>query len=149
MSPSQRISVYIPDHLGGVLDVLGNSMTARIVAIIDRYGCMIQAARVQFSRAEWMLILDACNGWHTLTEPGETLTNGLALAVADHARLNDVAAKWTLSNDQVRELVARLQSLSIPETITIVEAVERFWRRHHQLSDEAMEQAGIAPDSGS
>lgn len=145
--PSERLSIYIPERL---LPAIGpqladrEGLSSRIAAIIDRYEQIVQTSCPPLTRAEWHLLLDACNGWASWSEAGETLMTGLALEVADHVRLNDAASKWGLTPEQAANLVARLCS-SAAETMAVLERVERFWRAHELPTDEAMSVAGIVP----
>ncbi|MCC6651456.1 MAG: hypothetical protein IT348_09955 [Candidatus Eisenbacteria bacterium] len=142
---SQRQSIYVPERLRPVLDVeAGAGLSARVAAILDRYGWIMRDCP-PMTRAEWLLVLDACNGWASWSEAGETLMVGLAQEVADHAALNSAGNKWGLSEAQVRSLVGRLNTLLPVEKLAVVERVERFWRRSQMGADDAMREAGIVP----
>jgi len=141
-------TIYIPDHLRDVLDIGDDEqmpgLSARLAAIVDRYGRLV-ADCPPLSRAQWCLILDACNGWATPMEPGETLLTGLPLEVADHVKLNNAGEKWNLSAAECERLVNRLAELTITEAVSIVERVERFWRRPAMDTDIALAASGIVP----
>jgi len=148
---SDRVSLYIPDRLAPILDLQaerGESLSGRLAAIVDRYGWIVRDDPPAFPRNEWCLILDACNGWASWAEAGETLMGGVAANVADHAALNAADEKWHLSRDEVRDLVARLNGLSRAQTCQVIECIERFWRRCELPTYEALAAAGcrIAED---
>lgn len=145
---SSRHTIYIPQHLMPILDLgAGNGLRQRIAAIIDRYGHIVDQHCPSFSRAEWMLVLDACNGWESWSQAGQTLMTGIALEVYDHARINGAGEKWSLSERQVADLVARLRELPAAETMAVIERIERFWRRYTLPTGEALAAAGIRPSS--
>lgn len=147
MSPSTRRSIYIPDHLAQALDIDAadtddtgtESRSGRIAAILSRYRYLIQTAAVEFTRAEWCLILDAMNGWAAV---------GVAAEVADHIRLNNATEHWNLSDDAAADLLERLQALTPAETLYFIECAERFWRRAHLDTDDALTQAGCRITKG-
>ncbi len=148
---SERVSLYIPDQLADVLDARedkGESLSCRIAAIIDRYGLLVRHHRPQLTRAEWCLILDACNGWGLTPEPAELHVQGIALNVHDDDRLNGGGAKWGLTREQVDDLVRRLDAMNTAERIALVECIGRFWRRAPLPTTRAMREAGIEPTDG-
>jgi len=145
MSPSERVSIYLPDRLRAVLDVPEGKqgLSARIAAVIDRYQYVTQRAAPALSRAEWCLVLDACNGWAAWAEAGETLMTGLAAEVEDHVRTTAAHQKWGLTAEQCADLVRRLRDTDGAGTMAVIERVERFWRRPDLHTDAAMAAAGI------
>jgi hypothetical protein len=147
MSPSDRVSIYLPEHLRGVVDLVSGDpgLSARIASILDRYRHLVRVSRPALTRAEWCLVLDGCSGWATPQEPAELLLSGLALEVQDHIRLNDAGEKWGLTTAQCDALLGRLIALRPVETLAVMELVERFWRRSGLETDEAMREAGIVP----
>jgi len=149
MSPSERLSIYLPDRLRRIIDIDAEQtpgLSNRIAAIVDRYGVIITECPA-FRRSEWLLMLDACNGWASWSEAGETLMVGLAAEVEDHIRLNDAGAHWQINSADCQVLVARLAGLSRAETMAVLERIERFWRRPAADADAAMQEAGICPAS--
>jgi hypothetical protein len=144
------LSIYLPDHLSAALDKPESGEFAasnRIAAIIDRYHAIVSSPThcPAISSAGWCLILDACNGWASWAEAGTTLMCGIAANVEDHAKFNAAGEKWELSEAQVAALVARLNDLTPAETMSIIERIERFWRRSGMYTDSAMAASGIVP----
>lgn len=141
---STRSSVYIPTRLRELLDLDSQveGLSGRLAAICDRYSVLV-AECPRLSRAEWMVLLDVCNGWASWSAAGETLMGGLAIEVADGCRLNGTHDKWGLTREQADELVGRLHAMGRLETIATIERVERFWRRSQMGTEEAMRAAGI------
>lgn len=147
MSGSKKQSIYIPDHLRPVIDLHAEQppgLSNRIAAIIDRYGHLTGQCP-QFSRAEWCLILDACNGWPSWSEAGEMLMTGVGAEVADHIDLHKAGEKWGLTSEQCRSLVERVAALDAVGVMSLVERIERFWRRSGMETDAALKAAGIEP----
>jgi len=146
---TERRSIYVPDHLWDFLDLPadGDGLSSRVAAIVDRYRQIVWApgACERWTRPEWLLVLDACNGWASWAEAGETLMTSIWAEVADHVRLNDAAAKWGLSAEQAEALAADLRSLTAAGTMAVLERVERFWRRADLPTAEAMAAARIRP----
>jgi len=147
---SQRLSIYVPDHLWSAIDLPDRDqrregLSARIAAIVDRYELIVQRSCPQFRRAEWMVLLDACNGWAAWSEAGHSLMVGLAHEVADYCRLSPPTEKWEIPVARQEALVQRLASLAPHELMAVLERVERFWRRSQMDTDQAMAEAGIEP----
>ncbi len=124
-----------------------DGLSARINAIADRYAYLLSLITPPaFSRAEWLLMADACSGWASAQEPAETLVGAVAAEVEDSLP-DGLSGKWGLTDVQARALCRRLKALSPAENIWLVEKIERF-RRHSGLShDEAMQAAGIVPEA--
>lgn len=141
---SKRVSVYVPDRLLPILGE-GDSMSCRLAAVVDRYSVVVDQHTPELTRSEWCMILDACNGWATWSEAGETLMGGIALEVHDAFVVSMTADKWGMSQEQAIALVERLRGLTAAETIAVVERIERFWRRADLDTDAAMADAGIVP----
>jgi len=146
MAPTQRTRIWLPDHLRAALDIPeGESgLSARLAAIVDRYQ-WLTADCPPMLLAEWMVLLDACNGWASWAEAGETLMVGLAHEVHDAIGLNGLGAKWGLTAEQGRQLVDRLRNLPPVDLLAVVERVERFWRRATWPTDAALMASGIHP----
>jgi hypothetical protein len=133
---ANRTSIYIPDHLRRIIDQEANqdggeSLSGRLASIVDRFGLICDRHTPAFSRAEWCLMLDACNGWASWSQAGQTLMLGVAAEVADAVRC--------------AALVGGLRAMTVAETIATVERIERFWRRGALPTDAAMAGAGIVP----
>lgn len=97
----------------------------------------------QFSRGEWNLIADICNGtmWaygHTGSRPGMLL----AAEVEDGHRLDGVGYRWLSDSDLpdaverkkcdevVRGLIRRLAALEYVEAWAVIRAVCWFWQHN-------------------
>jgi hypothetical protein len=135
--PAERISIYLPDRLRAIVDAVGNTPSARIAAIVDRYGFVMRVARPTLLRNEWLAIFDVCNGWASWAETGETLMLGLSANVEDAIEMEGLAEKWQLP-DKGRQLVQRLRALTPVEQIAVVECAERFWQMRDLNTDEAL-----------
>jgi len=143
---STRSSIYIPDKIRKHLDLdLCDSLSNRMAAICDRYAWLLMDQQPKFRKSEWLLILAACNGWATWAEAGESLMLGLASEVHDHISLNRGHEQWDLTEQQGYDVARRLAEMPAIQRISVVELVERFWRRHQMATDEAMQAAGIVP----
>lgn len=162
---SSRHSIYIPDHLRPAIDLEGSdeSLSGRLATILDRYLQIVRRQCPRLSRAEWMVILDVCNGtMFGSGVPGETILAGLrgatvapdgrihgeatttlALEVADGCDYHSTHAKWGLDRGQADDLIARLGRLTIAEQVAVIERIERFWRRAELQTDAAVAQAWI------
>lgn len=146
---AKKSSIYIPDRLDAVLgpcgETTGMSLSGRIAAIVDRYGEIIRRHRPQLTRAEWMLLMDALNGWASWAEAGRTLMIGIALEVEDAIAMHRLDAKWGLAPQQAQELVRRLRELSFAEAISVIDAAEMFWAHADLDADAALAKAGVRP----
>jgi hypothetical protein len=74
--------------------------------IVHRYEEIVRRARPRLAPAEWRLILDACNG---LWLADAWSVAGIPLEVADACRLNDLATKWLLGEDD-EEAITRARA---------------------------------------
>ncbi len=148
MSPATKIQIYLPDHARQAIDLDAPQpppVSRRLTAVCDRYEYLVRWECPAFSRAEWSLMLDACNGWASWSEAGETLMVGIAAEIEDHIRLNQADEHWGLTAEQAGGLVRRLRSLSAVETMAVLERIERFWRRCDAETGAAMMGAWIHP----
>lgn len=148
---AERLSIYLPERLRAVLDLQDGheGLSNRIAAVLDRYSVVVASHCPALTRAEWCCVLDACNGWASWNEAGETLMTSIAVEVEDGIHLNGLAEKWGLTEQQGNGLVAKLQMMRPAELMAVLERIEKFWRRSSETTDGAMAAAGIVPsDAG-
>jgi len=147
--PSDRKSIYLPDKFDDLLDLRddsGGGISQRIAAILDRYGVICREDCPTLSRGEWGCVLEACSGWASWAEAGQTLQAGIALEVHDYWLIDEWLTEqnqWDLTRDQVEALVTRLRDCTRAQTMAIVERIERFWRRAQMPTEDAYREAWI------
>jgi len=132
--PPKRYSIYASPALAAALDSRlpqgsaedGGGFRTRsslLSAIADRYSEIVRREVPRLTLAEWLLIFDALNGcW--LLDNAALAANGVALEVADAARLNGAGEKWGVDGEA---LAARIHGLSFAAKVAVVDAAERFW----------------------
>lgn len=124
---SKRLSIYAGDPLERlVADRASDARptTTVVNAVADRYLEIVRRCLPQLSRAEWLLCCDSLNG--TITTDRAELLAVMWAGIADSIHLDNLADKWHVDG---AALVARLRALSYPETVALVDTVERFWER--------------------
>ena len=91
---------------------------------LDRYYEILRRERIerQFSEAEWNALRDMLNG--TLSEPASMCAGSLAMGWADSLE-DGIADKWGLDP---AGMACKLQALTYPQELAVIEAVERWWR---------------------
>jgi hypothetical protein len=137
----ERISVYAGAAIAEALAVGGgDNRSGRLNAVCRRYLDMVadELDRLDFSYAEWCAILESNKGIDILgNSPTMVWTN-----VHASSGLN---GKWGI--DQA-DLAGRLQRLPTSSLIALLEAIDRFWSRPEQPTNEALAGAGIAQLKG-
>jgi len=86
----------------------------------------------RYSRAEWSLLADCCNGTHfepTVASPGRLL----ASQVLDAEQLDRLGAKWLERPSDVASLAEKLERLTYPQAWAIIVAVQFFWELHERI----------------
>jgi hypothetical protein len=102
------------------------------------YHCLAETFEtIALTEAEASLVVDACNGILF-----ESWSVSLLSAIVDNAiRLEGLADKWGVDGPAL--LVERLRGLSYCQSLTLVDAVERYW----QAPDgEALRRVGLGDD---
>lgn len=138
-----RMSLYAGKPITEVLECLGKeydeNRSGRINTVCERYLLIVndEIRRIDFSRAEWMAILDANNGMTISTgfREGDTM---MWANVEDSSKLDE---KWGIDR---RALVKKMKSLSTAGKVAMREAADRFWSMGDSIdTDEALAQSGI------
>ncbi len=107
------------------VDERADTRSEQINGDLSRYYRMLAeirpTLREKFPTAELSLILDACNGWMMdFSSPAH-----IWMEVADAIRLNQLDTKWEVADGT--NLVHRLRSLSWAESVTLADAIARWW----------------------
>lgn len=143
---AKKTTIYLSDPLLSAVGPYGDdgpSLSGRLATIGERYLEIVKRARPEFSKAEWCVILDANNG--TFEGLGTAQLGPMMWAnVADSVE-DGIGPKWGLTDEHVLDLAKRMRELPHAAQVSIVEAVEQFWRVPDLPTDEAMRQVGIAP----
>lgn len=122
---AKRLSIYAGDPIDRLLEERASDAhpaTTVVNAVADRYLQVIRRCRPTLSRQEWLLVCDSLNS--TITWDNAELLAATWAGIEDSIKLDGLADKWGVDGPG---LVARLQALSYPETVAMVDTVERFW----------------------
>lgn len=119
---AKKSQIYIAARAQDVLGALrpDESLSGRVNAALDRYGAIIERATPSLTEAEWQMVRTACGVWATTQEPAEILLGGIAAEIEDAA-----APGGDLEGQDVRELLAKLESMSAAEQMAVIESIER------------------------
>lgn len=122
MTKTRRINVHLTQT---TLDAAAGApgISPGVNRIADRYREIVAGTEIEkrFTVCELDLIREACMGW--AAEPAATIRGGPALEVSD--ALRELADKYAVD---AASLLARLQALSYPEEVALVDSIERYWQ---------------------
>lgn len=107
------------------------SPTLRLNALAERYLAIVEAERPALSRAEWMAIFDANNGYGLMEEIQSADGSG-------------GAPNWEMLWANVADM-PRLRGLSVAQKIAVAETVQRFWALAHLSDSQALDLATSHP----
>lgn len=145
----RTVRIYLPDSLLAALGIdAGDSnaehlFAARISRLAERYAEIMLRHRPRFTRAEWSLILETNRGAFEAAPAGAP---GPLIWANIHTNLDKgLARDWGLGPVAVAELLLRVRSLSHVEQVSLMEAIDTFWRHPGLTTEEAMVIAGIFP----
>ena len=122
---SKRTTIYLNEPLAAALTGLAQrGQSARLGDIADRFAEITRRARIaqRFSEADLMALRDCCNG--TWFQPAK-LIDGAVLANFTDSGPDGLYEKWSIDSAAV---VEKLQGLSFPDQVALVEDIETFWR---------------------
>jgi len=105
-----------------------------------RLVCREELRALELSFSEACLICDALNGyWDHDPSSGAWMW----ATIHDGVELNDLAAKWAVNGDR---LVTRVRALSPGGRMALKDAVERFWARPTEPTEELLRDVGLTAD---
>jgi hypothetical protein len=142
LAMAERATIYLGKPITDVLRCLGEdyneNKSGRTSTVCERYLMIVsdEIRRMDFSRAEWMAILDA--------NKGMTLSYGIpeggAMLWANVQESPEPDEKWGIDR---RALVKKMRALSTAGKLTLREVCDRFWSRSDLDTDEALVQSGV------
>jgi len=142
----RRLSIYSGPPIEAALAALGEgydeNRSGRLNTVCERYLAMVadELSRLELSKNEWCLILDANNDVEQYL--GDTGGSTAMLWANIYDSPETISEKWDVDRDR---LAARLRAMPRSTLIAIREACDRFWSRANAPTDNALHAAGIRP----
>ena len=139
---AERATIYLGRPITEALKCLGEdyneNKSGRISTVCERYLMIVsdEIRRMNFSRAEWLAILDANNG----VTVSYGIPDGGAMLWAKVQESPELDEKWGIDR---RALVKKMRALSTAGKLTLREVCDRFWSRNDLDTDEALAQSGV------
>lgn len=116
------VHIYLSSEASRALEAREGSNRSRTVCqMLERYDEICRRVLPQLSDAEWNAIHDVCNGWFIDTASS---IRYLPMEVED-ALADGLAERHGIDGEA---LVRRLEQMSYPELVAVVDAAERYWR---------------------
>lgn len=125
----QRLQERAQDGQG--LGLVASRDLGRYYALVDD---ALPRLRETLSRDEACAVMDACNGLYMDDGVGARF---LWAEVADSDGLDE---KWGIDQNA---LVGKLRGLSLAATMTLADAIGRFWTRPEMETDEGLRRVGL------
>lgn len=131
-----KISIYAGPPIKAVLEAVTDlegggefNRSARINTVADRYMAIVshQLGKIGLTDDEWCAVMDANNGMQIMTD---TIMSPMAVwaNIEDSEGLGE---KWGIDTSS---LVKKLRNSGPTGLIAVLEAIDRFWGRHHSLT---------------
>lgn len=121
---------------GDSLSAVGKVLFERGIAVLQ---AETRALANLFTEPEWQVILDSFNG--VLTDP-EFIPH-ITVNVEDNINLNDAGARYGLTAQQGRDLIARIDDLSAGAKWAILDTAERFWNSGLEPNADGLKKLGV------
>jgi len=143
---AERFSIYAGPPVIEALSALGpryaENRSGRLNTVCDRYNALMQAElrNMPFTRAQWCMIMDCNNGMELST--GAALMSASMVWANIHDADSSMSEKWGTDRD---ELARTIQAMPRGSQFALLEAIDRFWSRAEEPTDEAFKAAGITP----
>ena len=133
---AKKAGIHIGPQLEAAIGLTGDeagiTTSKRVNVIGDRYAEILRRERVEklFNDSEWNALRDMLNG--TINEPATLIAGSLAQGWADSLH-DGIADKWSVD---AFEMTRRIEMLTFPQQIAVIEAVEAWWRQQRLNSSK-------------